>query len=83
MKLSEFADLDTYYNNFNLYQLFAILTLIISIYDVIKIMASFFPSFGVLIYTFSVAGKDILIFISVTCLMLVSFIIIGNIIFGP
>lgn len=46
-------------------------------------MTSFFPTFGVLLYTFTVAGNDILIFVSYTAMMLISFIIIGNIIFGP
>lgn len=64
-------------------QTFSIITFIISIYDIIKIMTSFFPTFGVLLYTFDVAGKDIMIFVSYTAMMLISFIIISNIVFGP
>ncbi|CAD8094996.1 unnamed protein product [Paramecium sonneborni] len=75
--------IDNYLQNSNTYQLFAITTFIITIYDIIKIMSSFFPTFGVLMYTFIVAGKDMIIFISYTAMVLVSFIMISNIIFGP
>ncbi|CAD8082619.1 unnamed protein product [Paramecium primaurelia] len=75
--------IDNYLQNSNTYQLFAITTFIITIYDIIKIMSSFFPTFGVLMYTFIVAGKDMIIFISFTAMALISFIMISNIIFGP
>lgn len=61
--------LDNYFESYSLVQTFAIFTFLLTIYDIIKILNSLNPSFGLLIYTFSVAKIDILIFLCVKLLI--------------
>jgi hypothetical protein len=46
-------------------RIFAIITFLIVMYDIIQILNALIPSYGMLIHTFTVARKDILIFLCV------------------
>jgi hypothetical protein len=57
--------LNDYISNYKTVELLSMVTLLITIYEIILILNLLVPSFGLLIYTFVVARKDILIFLCV------------------
>ncbi len=60
--LDQVDSLDKYLSDFALVKILSMITFLQTIYDIVLILTELIPSFGLLIHTFTVAKRDILVF---------------------
>ena len=81
-KISDFDQLDQYFQKYDTVQFLAVVVLVIQIYSFIQMMNAFFPSFGMLFATFRKAAKDISQLLIIYLIIMVGFIIAVTLMFG-